>query len=165
MLTRASHLTGEPALIFQHVAQSVEDLVAKENVNRVCSRSPGTFSFRCIKTLIPPVIYNREGGYRAGNSYHRHKFEWIKQVQEKNRPAFPGRPTDRGSGDRPRQLSLRVPRVRYDPRRSPGSPGTGVPSRRSGSFRGTSRPFRFPGRPTTGDRRRYGETFRCPPPN
>ncbi len=90
MMTRTSHLTGEPVPIFQHVPQSVDDLVAKVKVTRFCNRRLGICSFRCIQNAYAPLLYiTAKVDAERGTSYHRHAVNWIRYMQENDFLACP----------------------------------------------------------------------------
>ncbi len=85
-----SHLTGEPIPLFQHVPQSVDDLVAKVSVTRYCNRSLGMCSFRCIQNSYAPMLHiTHKIDSKHGTSYHHNFTEWLKYVQKNDLLACP----------------------------------------------------------------------------
>lgn len=85
-----SHLTGEAITRFQHVPQSIEDLVAKVNITRYCNRRLGMCSFRCIQNAYAPMLYLTYKIDRdKGTSYHRNFVEWLKHMQANDLLACP----------------------------------------------------------------------------
>jgi len=93
-----SHLTGEPVPIFQHVPQSVDELVAKINVTRYCNRQLGMCSFRCIQNAYGPLLYiGAKVDADKGTSYHRNMSDWIRYMQENDLLACPAITDPKGS--------------------------------------------------------------------
>ena len=85
-----SHLTGESITRFQHVPQSVDDLVSKVNLTRYCNRRLGMCSFRCIQNAYAPVLYiTHKIDSDKGTSYHHNFIEWVKYMQTNDLLACP----------------------------------------------------------------------------
>ncbi|MBN2514640.1 MAG: 4-hydroxybutyryl-CoA dehydratase [Deltaproteobacteria bacterium] len=78
-----SHFTGEPITRFQHVPQSIDDLMRKVNITRYCNRQLGMCSFRCIQNAFVPILYiTAKMDKKNGTNYHHNFIEWIKYVQQ-----------------------------------------------------------------------------------
>jgi 4-hydroxybutyryl-CoA dehydratase / vinylacetyl-CoA-Delta-isomerase len=85
-----SHLTGEPITIFQHIPQSVDDLIAKVNITRYCNRYLGLCSFRCIQNAYVPLLHiTHKIDDEKGTSYHHNFIEWLKHIQRNDLLACP----------------------------------------------------------------------------
>lgn len=85
-----SHLTGESITRFQHVPQSVDDLVAKVNLTRYCNRRLGMCSFRCIQNAYAPILHiTRKIDSEKGTSYRQNFTEWVKYMQKNDLLACP----------------------------------------------------------------------------
>jgi len=85
-----SHLTDEPITRFQHVPQSVDDLVAKVSLTRYCNRRLGMCSFRCIQNAYAPLLYiTHKIDAAKGTSYHQNFTEWLKYMQKNDLLACP----------------------------------------------------------------------------
>lgn len=85
-----SHLTGEAITRFQHVPQSVDDLVTKVSVTRYCNRRLGMCSFRCIQNAYVPMLHvTHKIDSEKGTSYHQNFTEWVKYMQRNDLLACP----------------------------------------------------------------------------
>ncbi len=85
-----SHLTGDTITRFQHVSQSVDDLVAKVSVTRYCNRRLGMCSFRCIQNAYVPMLHvTHKIDSEKGTSYHQNFTEWVKYMQRNDLLACP----------------------------------------------------------------------------
>ena len=90
MIITTSHLTGEAITRFQHVPQSVDDLVAKVSVTRYCNRRLGMCSFRCIQNAYAPMLHvTHKIDSEKGTSYHQNFTEWVKYMQRNDLLACP----------------------------------------------------------------------------
>ena len=89
-LTVTSHITGEPISRFQHVPQSIDDLIAKVEITRYCNRQLGMCSFRCIQNAYAPLLYiTAKIDREKGTSYHDNFVNWLKYMQENDLVACP----------------------------------------------------------------------------
>jgi len=89
-IVTTSHLTGETITRFQHVPQSVDDLVAKVSLTRYCNRRLGMCSFRCVQNAYAPVLYiTHKIDADKGTSYHQNFTEWVKYMQKNDLLACP----------------------------------------------------------------------------
>ncbi|MBM3166569.1 MAG: 4-hydroxybutyryl-CoA dehydratase [Chloroflexi bacterium] len=85
-----SHFSGEPIPLFQHVPQSVDDLVAKVSITRYCNRRLGMCSFRCIQNSFAPILFiTHKIDSEKGTKYHHNFTEWIKYLQKNDFLACP----------------------------------------------------------------------------
>lgn len=85
-----SHLTGDTITRFQHVPQSVDDLVAKVSMTRYCNRRLGMCSFRCIQNAYAPMLHiTHKIDSEKGTSYHQNFTEWVKYMQRNDLLACP----------------------------------------------------------------------------
>jgi len=104
LLTVESHLTGEPVSFFQHVPQSVDQLVAKVNVTRYMNRRLGICSFRCIQNAYAPLLYiTRKIDLEKGTSYHSRLREWMIYMQRNDLLACPAITDPKGGRKIPAQ--------------------------------------------------------------
>lgn len=84
-LARAnSHLTGEKINRFNHIHQSVEDLVKKVKLLRVLGQKTGTCFQRCVGmdalNTLSSVTYEMD--QRLGTEYYKRFLEFLKYVQK-----------------------------------------------------------------------------------
>ncbi|MCX8104194.1 MAG: 4-hydroxybutyryl-CoA dehydratase, partial [Candidatus Bipolaricaulota bacterium] len=84
-LARAnSHLTGEKINRFNHIHQSVEDLVKKVKLLRVLGQKTGTCFQRCVGmdalNTLSSVTYEMD--QKLGTEYYKRFLEFLKYVQK-----------------------------------------------------------------------------------
>jgi len=85
-----SHLTGDTITRFQHVPQSVDDLVAKVSITRYCNRRLGMCSFRCIQNAYAPMLHiTHKIDSDKRTCYHQNFTEWVKYMQKNDLLACP----------------------------------------------------------------------------
>ncbi|MBM4447149.1 MAG: 4-hydroxybutyryl-CoA dehydratase [Chloroflexi bacterium] len=102
-----SHFTGQPIPLFQHVPQSVDDLVAKVSITRYCNRSLGMCSFRCIQNAYAPLLYvTHKVDSDKGTSYHHNLIEWLKYMQKNDLLACPAITDPKGNRKIPADKQL-----------------------------------------------------------
>ncbi|MEW6662635.1 MAG: 4-hydroxyphenylacetate 3-hydroxylase family protein [Bacillota bacterium] len=84
LITTVSPLTGERINRFNHVASSIEDLVARVKVNRVLGQRVGTCHQRCTGldglNALSITTYNIDQKY--GTEYHKRFLNYLKYMQE-----------------------------------------------------------------------------------
>jgi len=90
MIITTSHLTGEAITRFQHVPQTVDDLVKKVSITRYCNRRLGMCSFRCIQNAYVPMLHvTHKIDSEKATSYHQNFTEWVKYMQKNDLLACP----------------------------------------------------------------------------
>lgn len=84
LMTATSHLSGEKINRFNHVHQSVDDLLAKQEMTRVICRACGGCIQRCMGTdatnALSVVTYECDQAH--GTEYNRRFLEFLKHWQE-----------------------------------------------------------------------------------
>lgn len=85
MLTKVSHLTGEPISLFNNIPQSCEDLEDKVHVIRMLrQRAAGVCIMRCsnMDPLPAPYSITYEMDQKLGTKYHQRYVEYVKRLQQ-----------------------------------------------------------------------------------
>jgi 4-hydroxybutyryl-CoA dehydratase/vinylacetyl-CoA-Delta-isomerase len=83
--TAVSHVTGEKINRFNHIHQSVEDLIKKVKLLRVLGQKTGTCFQRCVGwdaiNTLSSLTY--EIDQKLGTTYYERFIEFLKNVQKK----------------------------------------------------------------------------------
>ncbi len=83
-LTTTSHLTGQPINRFNHIHQSSEDLLLKQEMTRVLCNYTGGCIQRCmgIDALNGLSISTKNADLKYGTNYHERFLNYLKYFQE-----------------------------------------------------------------------------------